>query len=334
MRVSVVHIILQAARIHYLENVLLHFFRAALEELMRYKSLFDYLTYGHTRVQRRIRVLENDLQVFSQKTHFGILQSSQIDAVVKHCFVFGKLFVARILCFLFVYRKLDFCRFAEQLFFVRFKRSLGFFEFFNLFLCGFRFCRIFRKIGFKFGDVEVDIVYLLLNLFRLKGQTVLRKKHIRAFFRVTDGESAENFGNIVKRGFGVASRKILVLQFKERCGIALFVALFCKFVCVLLRFMIFRNIFFGIFQGVYNIFGGNCVKRSAVIHSAARGLFVKLEKHTSERRFSAAGLTDETERFALINVEGYILVCSVVYLFGEDGRLRHREILFKIRNRQ
>ena len=75
--------------------------------------------------------------------------------------------------------------------------------------------------------------------------------------------------------------------------------------------------------------------RGAARHgSAARGLFVKLEKHTSERRFSAAGLTDETERFALINVEGYILVCSVVYLFGEDGRLRHREILFKIRNRQ
>ena len=101
-----------------------------------------------------------------------------------------------------------------------------------------------------------------------------------------------------------------------------------------LRFVVLRNVFFGVFQSIRNVFGSDRVKRSAVIHRAARGLFVKLEKHTSERRFSAAGLADKTEGLALINVEGYILVCSVVYLFGEDGRLRHREILFKIRNRQ
>ena len=101
-----------------------------------------------------------------------------------------------------------------------------------------------------------------------------------------------------------------------------------------LRFVVLRNVFFGVFQSIRNVFGSDRVKRSAVIHRASRGLLVKLEQNATKRRFSAAGLTDETERFALINIEGYILVCSVVYLFGEDGRLRHREILFKIRNRQ
>ena len=97
--IAVEHVFLQAALFHRFHDVGAQLGRAVLEEVMRHQALFNDLAHREARVQAGIRVLEDDLHVLAQAAHFIGIQAGQVNAVIEHGFILGKLRVALILGF-------------------------------------------------------------------------------------------------------------------------------------------------------------------------------------------------------------------------------------------
>ena len=78
----------EAAVVHDLEDHLLHTGVLLLDHVVRLHTLADDLADAHARVQRGIRVLEDELHVAAQTAHLVVLQSCKVDAVVAVCLIF------------------------------------------------------------------------------------------------------------------------------------------------------------------------------------------------------------------------------------------------------
>ena len=72
----------KAAVVHDLEDHFLHTGVLFLDHVVRLHTLADNLADAHARVQRGIRVLEDQLHIAAQAAHFVVLQSGKVDAVV------------------------------------------------------------------------------------------------------------------------------------------------------------------------------------------------------------------------------------------------------------
>ena len=84
-------------------------------------------------------------------------------------------------------------------------------------------------------------------------------------------------------------------------------------------------------QGVDHIFGGGGVQGGAVIHGSTGGLGIELEEHTPQGGLAAAALTHHAHGFALVDVNGDVLVGpDVQLLLLENGALGHGEVFFQI----
>ena len=93
VRITVQHIVLQAAVVHDFKDILLHFFRAVLVILMRNQAFFYRLPYRHTGVERRIRVLKDYLNIFAKSSDFVVFEPCEVDTAVEHGFVLPKFFL-------------------------------------------------------------------------------------------------------------------------------------------------------------------------------------------------------------------------------------------------
>ena len=72
----------EAAFVHDVQDELLHTGVLFLDHVVRLHALADDLADAHARVQRGIRILENELHIAAQAAHLVVLQSGKVDTVV------------------------------------------------------------------------------------------------------------------------------------------------------------------------------------------------------------------------------------------------------------
>ena len=334
VRIPVQHVFLQTALFHRIDDVLTQFRRAVLEELVRDKTFLDDLTDRETRIQAGVRVLEDDLQVLAQRTHFGIAQTCEVDTVIQHRFILLEFGIARI----FRLDSVELClKFRNLLIHYGngFVRSLQ---------RGFRFCLLAldrRLLVFR-RFVEDMLIVLEADLFVL---TALDKRfpslvlvialyhQIARFGIIFCKETAENLDDVAEVRLHFACGNVAFLQQIGICSV--FAA---GFLNLLLHLVRFRDRFLQTFtilpvvaDRVDHIRRRHLVDGRAVIQRTTCGLRIELQQNTTESRLSAAGLTDDTERFAFIDINRDIFVrTNVQTLLLEDGGFRNREVLLQV----
>ncbi len=305
-----------------------------LEELVRDKTFFDDLTDRETRIQAGVRILEDDLQVLSETAHFRIGQTCEVDAVVAHRFILIELRIARVLRLDRIQFRLNAVDLGVHLreFFV------GLLELF------FDACLLalerFDLAGLRIVDrilemLEVDLLRLAavrndLALFIL----VVDFQHEAERFRIVlRKETADDLDDVAQMGLLLASCDVAFLQ---QVGVRMVLAaclidLLLPFDRLLMRLLESCAVLTDVADRVAHILRRQLVDGGAVIQRAARRLRIELQQNAAERRLSAAGFADDTERFALVNVDRDVLVrTNVKTLLLEDGGLRNREVLFQI----
>lgn len=82
VRISVDHVRLQPAFLHDGKDIRPHFGRSMVQHPMRYEPLLDDLPDRHARIQRRIRILEDDLQIAPQAAHLGVREAREFNTIV------------------------------------------------------------------------------------------------------------------------------------------------------------------------------------------------------------------------------------------------------------
>ena len=178
------------------------------------------------------------------------------------------------------------------------------------------------------------LVDLALQSGSAESMAIPVQQQSRTLGSILHHEAAQNLGSVIKRGLGVAGSQILILNVKESRLVAQRVALLGHFLSMGNGLVVIRHVLLGIFQGVQHILRRDGIQRPSVVHRAAGSLFVQLQEHTAQSRLAAAGLADKTQRLALVDVKGDVLICPDIHLLGEERRLGDREILFQISNGQ
>ena len=136
------------------------------------------------------------------------------------------------------------------------------------------------------------------------------------------------------RGLVLRDRQILVLQVEEGRRLPQLTDLGGCRVRACLRGVQLGDIALGVPERVGHVPGCQLGAGHSVVHGGACRLLVELEQDSAQRGFSAAGLADNAERFALVDVQGNILIrLHIVLLALKDAGLRNGEVFFKIRDR-
>ena len=79
------------------------------------------------------------------------------------------------------------------------------------------------------------------------------------------------------------------------------------------------------FQRLFHIARRKLVQRASVVHRASVRLAVELKQRASESGLAAAGFTDQTKRFSLVNIER-----DAVVRLDEHALLFQREVLLEV----
>ena len=82
MRIAMHEIGREATALHDLQNLFLHSGIVLLEQTVSDHAFRDGLTDGHSRIQRGIRILEDQLQIAAEHTNLVIDQTREVDALV------------------------------------------------------------------------------------------------------------------------------------------------------------------------------------------------------------------------------------------------------------
>ena len=81
-------------------------------------------------------------------------------------------------------------------------------------------------------------------------------------------------------------------------------------------------------DGLFDILGGQLITGRTIVHRLAVGLTVELQQRASERGLAAAGLADEADRFAFVDIQ----TDAVVRLDVQALLFADREILPQVRD--
>ena len=279
--IAVVHIVLQAALVHRLEDVGLHPLGAALEELVGDQTFLDNLTHGHPGVQGGIGILEDDLQILPQKPHFLVLQALQIHAVVQHGLILLELRVGSVLGALSGKYLLRFLSGGHRSLVKIFQLVDLHLMALDLLFAGGGLLGLILGDALQHFDLHMVLVDLSLQRGSTEGMAVPVQQQRRALVGVLHHEAAQNLGSVIKCGLGVAGGQVLILNVKERRFVPQRVALLGHFLGVGNGLVVIRHVLIGIFQGVQHILRRDGIQRPSVVHRAAGSLFVQLQEHTS-----------------------------------------------------
>ena len=341
VRIAVEHILLQTALFHRIDDVLPHLRGSGFEEFVGQKPFLDDLPDRETRVEGRIGILEDDLQIAAQEPHLVVFQAGEVDAVVTHRFELCKLLVVRVATAEFVELGVD----VGDLFFdglkfglhgVLFRRErldlrpdllrLLFVERLVVFVGG--------ETAVELVDPDLEIVKFFLVSFSLFREQIETLEQLFPLVALVDRvEAAQNVHDVRQPRFDVAVREVQVLQQVE---VGFFLAarlleFLFEFRRLFVRARQFLRVAGVVTQRVENVGRRQLVEGHAVVERRARGLIVKLQQYAPERRFSASGLAHDPKRLALVDVEGDVLVRANVELIAlEQGGLCNRKILFQI----
>ena len=223
--IAVVHIVLQAALVHRLEHVGLHSLGAALEELVGDQTFLDDLTHGHPGVQGGIGVLEDDLQILPQETHFLVFQALQVYAVIQHSLVLLELRVVGILGALGGKHLLRFLGGGYGSLVEIFQLVDLCLMVLDLLLAGGSLLGLVLGDALQHFDLHMMLVDLALQSGSAESMAIPVQQQSRTLGSILHHEAAQNLGSVIKCGLGVAGSQILILNVKESRLVAQRVAL-------------------------------------------------------------------------------------------------------------
>ena len=333
--IAVQHILLQAALLHGLDDVVTHGLGTGLEEVMGGQALLDDLTDGHTGVQRGVGILEDDLQILAEQTHLGILQSSQVDAVIAHFLVLGKLGVAGIL--------------GAQGIELAVHDGTGTGGILQSAVGGSQLLLQSGQLGSILGlalifghildvvNIQLGQDVLLLGTLAGHIELVLLQHQIPGLAALIDGEeAAHDLDDVGQTGLCLAAGQIAVLQQVE-VGIVLadLSDLLLQIGHLGLGLGELLLVLVQVLQGVLHIGRSSVRQGGTVVDGGAGSLGIQLQQHAAQGGLATAGLADDAQGLALVDVDGDVLIgADIQLLLLEHGGLGHREILFKIRDGQ
>ncbi len=332
VRVAEQHILLQSALLHGAHHVLAHLGGAVPEELMRDQPLLDDLPDGEPGVEAGVRILEDDLQILAQDAHLAVLQAGKVNAVVQHRLVALKLHVIPVHLLNCGNGLLRFPDLRVQPVPLAGQPVAPALQPGKLR----RICRlaVVRRAALRLIQHQLDVADAVAQCGGALLQPCLAVQQSRALLGVPHQEAAEDLGDVRLRGLVLRDRQILVLQVEEGRRLPQLTDLGGCRVRACLRGVQPGDIALGVPERVGHVPGRQLGAGHSVVHGGACRLLVELEQNSAQRGFSAAGLADNAERFALVDVQGNILIrLHVVLLALKDAGLRNGEVFFKIRDR-
>ena len=329
------HILLQAALLHGLDDMLTHGLGTGLEEVVGGQTFLDDLADGHTGVQGGVGILEDDLQVLAEQTHLGVLKSCQVDAVVAHFLILLELLVGGVLGAQGVQLAIDDGNGAGGIL----QSAVGS----GQLLLKLRQLASLLGGALALGDLS-DVVVLQLGqdvvlLGSLTGhiQLVLLQHQVPGLAALVNGEeAAQDLDDVGQAGLGLAAGQVAVLQQVE-VGIVLadLGNLLLQLGDLGLGLLKLLLVLVQVLQGVLDVGRSGIGQGGAIVDGGAGGLGIQLQQHASQSGLAAAGLADDAQGLALVDVQGDVLIgADIQLLLLEHGGLGHREILLKIRDGQ
>ena len=326
MRETMQKIRLQTALLHDSKHLRLHAVIFLDEHMMRLHTVADDIAYRHPRIQRRIRILKNHLQIRPQQAHLIVFKTSQINAAVFVSLRRLKIRVVRIGCFGFF----DFRALCIQLLL---QRAALFNQRIQLFLLSVQprlrilFLNAVKVLCVKFCIAHLGVSQL--NLFEhaanLCADFVFFLEQLHSMRSVFDRIKAAKYGNdIVILAFQLCLHQVQFVERRQLFVVIVRHLLICfgKLFNLLTELMKLPDLLIQLVQGLTDIVRRDLLKRLTVIQRFTRGLLVELEQRSAEGRFSAAGFADKAKRFALDDVNRNAVICLAITTFS------NRKILF------
>jgi len=305
VREAVQEVRCKAAVVHDLQDHLLHTGVLFLDHVVRLHAFADNLADAHARVQRGIRILENQLHVAAQAAHLVILESGKVDAVVAVGFV---LLEFGVVCIRGAQRLNLFAASVK----LRAQSSNLVVTLLQLFLRSLQLAVLGRLARFLSSFLRIfRVVYVYLQflpLFLHGGQIVcngvilgIGRNH--GIEIINHEEAADDLCDIQQRilcqlAGSVEFAVLGVLLLLGELGVFCF-----KLVALLLQLSEFCAAGFKIFDSVNDVFRCQIVQRTAIVHGTAIGLVIQLKNRAAKGGLAAAGLADKAERFALVDIQ-------------------------------
>ena len=278
----------EAAFVHDVQDELLHTGVLFLDHVVRLHALADDLADAHARVQRGIRILENELHIAAQAAHLVIAQARKVDAAVAVGLVLLELRVLGVGLAHLVDLRMDLAERAPAVGDLRvdlLELFPGRRELSGVGLLG-------LLPGGKLQVVHVDRGALPAHLQVAELLGLL----VGALIDLHDGlqvlgheEAADDLGDVEQRVLGELSRLVElpvlgVLLLLGKGGI-----LRLERVALLLELAELFAQLWQVADGLQHIARGEVVQGHAVVHGAAVGLVVELKDGAPQRGLAAAG---------------------------------------------
>ena len=168
-------------------------------------------------------------------------------------------------------------------------------------------------------------------------QLVLLQHQVPGLAALVNGEeAAQDLDDVGQAGLGLAAGQVPVLQQVE-VGIVLadLGDLGLQLGDLGLGLLKLLLVLVQVLQGVLDVGRSGVGQGGAIVDGGAGGLGIQLQQHASQSGLAAAGLADDAQGLALVDVQGDVLIgADIQLLLLEHGGLGHREILLKIRDGQ
>ena len=308
---------------------------------MRGQPFADDLADRHARIEGRIRVLEDDLDVLAQNAHLRIAQATEVDARIAHGLVLLEHLVVGVFCPEGVHRRLLVLPNRAQSGRLRLQRAPAGAELFRPperaadLAGGALGGGVFLQLpgdGLVKRDLRVEIPHPVVQPAQPRRRAIRLEQRSSALLRVVQrGKPAQNLDHALKGGLRLRLQQVHRLMLVKRGFVARLLNLGSGRVGLDLLLTIGLEQLVGFFERDRHIGGGKVLQGAAVVHRAAGRLVIELEDRAPQRGLAAARFSDQAERLAAPDVDGDLLVgADVQLLLLEEAGLGYRKILFKI----
>ena len=307
MREAVQEVARQTGVLHHLDDVLLHALVVALEEAVRQQALADDVAHGHARVQRGIRVLEDQLQIAAEAADLAVVQAGQVHALVAQRFIALKLRIPGEIGAPFIQFGAHGVDLAVQIFNLHVEdlalvlqgvclRALA---------CA-AAAVLLRLFGaeLRIVDLQLDGPAPVVGLAALHSQLMLlQQQRHRLLDVIHRHKAADQVGHIQQRVvhglvhlLNVVALLVLLFAVRQRIIRALDGLMRAGQLAPLCAALV------DALQRLANVVRGDFAQRAAIVHRAAVRLAVQLQQRAAQRGLAAAALAHQTERLALIDI--------------------------------
>ena len=310
----------------------MHTLVGLLAVLVRQQALADDVGDGHTGIQGGIRILEDILHLAAQGTDLRIGQARKVDAVIEQGLVLLELGIGGVLRAHGVDAGVDLC-------------NLGTGGLDELVMLGDLLSQLVKLAlaaviaslaGIELGElegllviVELDGGALLDGLVQIAAAVMALGEDLHDRAEVLGGDKAADDIHDVQIGVvrSLLRSREIVVHVQALLLIGSIIDLLHLVALLFERGQLMQAVG-QMADGLFDILGGQLITGRAIVHRLAVGLTVELQQRASERGLAAAGLADEADRFAFVDIQAD----AVVRLDVQALLFADREILPQVRD--